>query len=364
MLSDCTASGRRKRESRQKLDPGPAPTAGPGRPAGERSGRRVPGVHRTTDLGTDWSRSIGLRVPIVNAPMGGAAGGTLAAAVSRAGGLGMVGMGSAGTVERLDAELCHLRKLGAAFGVGLVDWALAEQPELLPTALAARPALLSVSFGETWHWIRRAHDAGVLTAVQVSDLRSAHRAADAGVDVLVARGAEAGGHGAPLVGTLPLLAEILDELSVPVLAAGGISSGRALAAVLAAGASAAWIGTAFAACAESLTAEPARRVLLGAGDTDTVTTRVFDVAQGYPWPQELPERVVRDAVVDRWDGNEDELAADGEARAELASTLAASRDNAFGVNAGQGVGLVTSVRAAADVIADMSSSAYKLLTQW
>ncbi|PRC43474.1 2-nitropropane dioxygenase [Mycobacterium sp. ITM-2017-0098] len=296
--------------------------------------------------------------------MGGAAGGALAAAVSRAGGLGMVGIGSAGTVGGLDAELRHLRQLGSPFGVGLVDWALAEQPDLLPTALAARPALLSVSFGETWHWVRRAHDDGVLTAVQVGDLQSAHRAVDAGVDVLIARGAEAGGHGAPRVGTLPLLAEILDELSVPVLAAGGISSGRALAAVLAAGASAAWIGTAFAACAESLTAEPSRRVLLGARDTDTVLTRVFDVAQGYPWPPDLPERVVGDAVLERWGGREDELAADDDARRELASTLAACGDNAFGVNAGQGVGLVTSVRAAADVIADMSSSAHGLLTRW
>ena len=296
--------------------------------------------------------------------MGGAAGGALAAAVSRAGGLGMVGMGSAGTVERLDVELRQLRDVGLPFGVGLVDWALAEQPELLPTALAARPTLLSVSFGDAWHWVRHAHDAGVLTAVQVSDLRAAHRAVDAGVDVVIARGAEAGGHGAPRVGTLPLLAEILDELSVPVLAAGGISSGRALAAVLAAGASAAWIGTAFAACTESLTPQPARRVLIDAGDTDTVTTRVFDVVQGYSWPRDLPERVVRDAIVDRWNGREDGLAADTEERARLASTLAAGEDKAYGVNAGQGVALLKSVRDAADVIADIAAEARQLLDQW
>ena len=314
-----------------------------------------------TDLGTDWSRSLGLQVPVVNAPMGGAAGGTLAAAVSRAGGLGMVGMGSAGTVERLSVEVGLLRNLGQPFGIGLLDWALAEQPDLLPTALAARPALLSVSFGDTWQWIRQVHDDGVQTAAQVSDLRSARRAVDAGVDVVIARGAEAGGHGSPRVGTLPLLAELLDELPVPVLAAGGVSSGRALAAVLAAGASGAWIGTAFAACAESLTPEPARRVLVDACDTDTVTTRVFDVAQGYPWPEHLPERVVRDAVVDRWEGREHELAADRDARAELAATLA---ESTFGVNAGQGVASVKSVRSAADVIADMSLGARGLLGRW
>lgn len=315
-------------------------------------------------LATDWSRSIGLRVPIVNAPMGGAAGGALAAAVSRAGGLGMVGMGSAGTAERLDVELRHLRKLGSPFGVGLVDWVMHEQPRLLTTALAARPAVLSVSFGDTWQWVRHAQDEGVLAAAQVSDLRSAHRAVDAGVDVVVARGAEGGGHGAPRVGTLPLLAAILEELSIPVLAAGGISSGRALAAVLAAGASAAWVGTAFAACAESLTSEPARRALLGAGDTDTMTTRVFDVAQGYSWPSDLPERVVRDVVADEWDGREAELDADADARAGLASTLASADDNAYGVNAGQGVVLVKSVRPAAEVIADMAAEARRLLDRW
>lgn len=321
-------------------------------------------MQRGTELGTDWSRSIGLQVPIVNAPMGGAAGGKLAAAVSRAGGLGMVGVGSAGKVAGLDAELQHLRTLGHPFGIGLVHWVLEAEPKLLSAALAARPALLAVSFGDTWPWIQRAHDAGVLTAVQVSDLRSAHRAVDAGIDVVIARGAEGGGHGAPGVGTLPLLAEILDELPVPVLAAGGISSGRALAAVLAAGASAAWVGTALAACTESLTPEPARRVLVEAGDTDTVTTRVFDVAQGYPWPTHLPERVVRDAMVHRWGGQEDDLAADDEARAQLAATLAASEGRAFGVNAGQGVALVRSVRDAADVIAELSDDASELLKRW
>lgn len=276
----------------------------------------------------------------------------------------MVGMGSSGTAERLDVELRHLGTLGSPFGVGLVDWAMQQQPRLLTTALAARPAVLSVSFGNTWQWVRHAQDEGVLAAAQVSDLRSARRAVDAGVDVVIARGAEGGGHGAPRVGTLPLLAAILEELSVPVLAAGGISSGRALAAVLAAGASAAWVGTAFAACAESLTPEPARRVLLGAGDTDTVTTRVFDVAQGYSWPQELPERVIRDALAEEWEGREAELDADADARAGFASTLAAGGDHAYGVNAGQGVALVKSVRPAADVIADMTTEARRLLDRW
>lgn len=311
-------------------------------------------------LSTPWSQSLGLRVPLVNAPMGGAAGGELAAAVSRAGGLGMVGMGSAGSVERLEAELGPLRGLGRPFGIGLVDWVMRQQPRLLDTALAARPALLSVSFGDNSTWVRHAQDAGVLAAAQVSDLQAARQAVDAGVDVLIARGAEAGGHGAPRVGTLPLLAEVLDEVEVPVLAAGGVCSGRALAAVLAAGAAGAWVGTAFAACAEALTPAPARRVLLSAGDTDTVVTRVFDVAQGYSWPSGVPERVVRDELVETWDGREDDLTAAGTARAQFTGAMTP----AAGVNAGQGVGMLRAVRSAAEVIAEISTDARRLLDRW
>ena len=100
-------------------------------------------------------------------------------------------------------------------------------------------------------------------------------AANSGVDVIVARGAEGGGHGEPLVGTLPLLEGVLDAVSVPVLAAGGIASGRGLAAVLAAGASGAWMGTAFAAATESLASAAARTALFAAKETDTVTTTVI-----------------------------------------------------------------------------------------
>ena len=313
-------------------------------------------------LSTDWSRSMGLDVPIVNAPMGGAAGGALAAAVSRAGGLGMIGMGSSATAAKLAAELPHVANLNRPFGIGMVEWVAAGQPELLDTALAARPALLSVSFGERWEWVRRAHDAGVLAAAQVPDLSSARRAVDAGADVVIARGAEGGGHGEPLIGTLPLLTDLLDHLDVPVLAAGGISSGRALAAVLAAGASAAWVGTAFTACTESLLSDATRDRLLAASNTDTVTTRSFDVALGYAWPPSLPERVLRNDFSDRWDGHEESL--DADAAAELAEAIAGEDFTRSPINAGQGVGALTAVRSAAEVIGQLSSEAAELLSRW
>ncbi|OFB38288.1 2-nitropropane dioxygenase [Mycolicibacterium sp. (ex Dasyatis americana)] len=279
-------------------------------------------------LATTWSRSIGIDAPIVNAPMGGAAGGRLAAAVSAAGGLGMVGMGSSATAEQLTAELALLD--GQRFGIGLVHWVAQDRPDLLEVALAARPALLSVSFGDDWAWVRRAHDAGLTVTTQVATVDAARRAVDAGVDVVVARGAEGGGHGEPTVGTLPLLAEVLDTVDVPVLVAGGISSPRAVAAVLAAGAAAAWVGTAFAACAEALTPSAARDALLAAQSESTELTTAYDVAAGYRWPASIPERVLRGSPV----------------------------------NAGQGVGLVTASDGAAEILRSLCDGAEQLLGQW
>ncbi|WP_235682999.1 nitronate monooxygenase [Mycolicibacterium alvei] len=279
-------------------------------------------------LATTWSRSIGIDAPIINAPMGGAAGGRLAAAVSAAGGLGMVGMGSSATAEQLAAELTQLD--GQRFGIGLVHWVIQDRPDLLEVALAARPALLSVSFGEDWDWVRRAHDVGLTVTTQVATVDAARCAVDAGVDVVVARGAEGGGHGEPTVGTLPLLAEVLDAVDVPVLAAGGISSARAVAAVLAAGAGAAWVGTAFAACAEALTPAAARAALLAADSDATELTTEYDVAAGYRWSATIPERVLRGSPV----------------------------------NAGQGVGVMRHPATAAEIVTSLSEGAAELLARW
>jgi nitronate monooxygenase len=274
-------------------------------------------------LSTAWSEAAGLRLPIVNAPMGGVAGGRLAKAVSVAGGLGMIGVGSAGSTETLEAEVRYPKAAGVSFGIGLIDWVVRRAPALLEAAIEARPRLISVSFGDDWSWADHVRAAGIVTATQVYDSGQARRAADAGVEVLVARGAEGGGHGQPTIGTLPLLEAVLDAIDVPVLAAGGIATGRGVAAVLAAGASGVWLGTAFAACPESLIPEPARRALLRASGADTVVTRAFDVALGYPWPPEYPGRVLRNEFTDRWSGHEELLAVDRAAPTVVAGSISA-----------------------------------------
>jgi nitronate monooxygenase len=312
-------------------------------------------------LSTSWSKSLGLRVPIVNAPMGGVAGGRLAAAVTAAGGLGMVGMGSVATRELLNTQLQHV---SGRFGIGLVDWVMRNEAGLLDDALAARPALLSVSFGTDWSWVGKAHDAGIATATQVYDGVGARRAADAGVDILVARGSEGGGHGDVKLGTLPLLDTVLDVVSVPVLAGGGIASPRSLAAVLAAGASGAWLGTRLAACPEALTGDDSRRALIAARATDTAVTRVFDVAQDRPWPAHFPSRVLANDFVERWTGREDALAADRPARDELTASIAADDRRIAPVTAGEAVGMINDDASVGEVIETMCSGAEELLAAW
>src|ERR1700742_4400266 len=297
-------------------------------------------------LSTPWSRAMGLRVPIVNAPMGGVAGGRLAAGVSAAGGLGMVGMGTAGSTSLLHAELPHVT---GTFGIGLVDWVMRKEVGLFEAALAAQPVLISVSFGTDLSWVRRGNDAGILAATQVYNGAEARRAEDAGIDLIVARGSEGGGHGDATIGTLPLLDAVLDVVS---------------AAVLAAGASGAWLGTCLSASVEALTSDAGRRALVAARETDTTSTRVYDIVRHLPWAERFPSRVLRNDFVARWTGHEEALAEDADAEAELAAAVAADDRRVAAVDAGQGVGMVTDVAPVGEVIDRLCTGAQELLAGW
>jgi nitronate monooxygenase len=293
--------------------------------------------------------------------MGGVAGGRLAAGVSAAGGLGMVGMGTAGSIASLHTELPHV---AGTFGIGLVDWVMRKEAGLFEAALAAQPKLISVSFGTDLSWVSRVHEAGIAAATQVYNGDEARRAQDAGIDLVVARGCEGGGHGEATIGTLPLLDAVLNVVSVPVLAAGGIASARSLAAILAAGAAGAWLGTCLSASAEALTSDAGRSALIRARETDTASTRVYDIVRHLPWAERFPSRVLRNDFVERWTGHEDALANDVAAEAELASAIAADDRRIAAVDAGQGVGMVTDAAPVGEVIDRLCTGAYELLTSW
>lgn len=298
-----------------------------------------------------------LDVPVVGAPMAGAGGGALAAAVSSAGALGMLGVGSTLSAQDVLGECAVAAGSGRPYGVGLMAWALAQDRAPLDAVLQARPALVSVSYGPYASFVSEVKAAGITAATQVGTLAEAREAEGAGVDVIVARGGEGGGHGRDDVSTLTLLQAVLDDVRTPVLAAGGVSTARGLAAVLAAGAAGGWVGTAFLTCTEASTTAAARARLIEAAETDSAYGRVFDVAQRLGWPAEYGGRALRNAFFDRWSGREEDLAHDDDAAAELARARAAGDLDVAYVYAGQGAGLLTRERAAADVVADLAGAA-------
>jgi nitronate monooxygenase len=307
---------------------------------------------------TALTSRFGVQVPVVQAPMAGAAGGRLAAAVSTAGALGMIGVGPSTPPEWIREQHAIARE-GAAdrpFGIGLMAWVLDGKPQQLDVVLDTRPAFASVSFGDVQPYVKPLQEAGVTVFTQVGTLAEALAAEGAGVDFVVARGAEAGGHGRDAVGTLPLLQQVLDQVHVPVLAAGGISGPRGLAAVLAAGAAGAWVGTAFLASPESMTQDAGRERLLAASATATVYGRVFDVGQRTAWPEQFGGRALRNAYFDRWVGHESELAADDDAHHAVLEARRVLDPDIAPLYAGQGVGALTDVRPAADVVRHLAEA--------
>jgi nitronate monooxygenase len=315
-------------------------------------------------LSTPFTEMFGVDVPVVGAPMAGVSGGRLAAAVTSGGGLGMIGVGNSTTAETITAEAGVARQAGGPFGIGLMAWALPANPAQFDATLEASPALVSLSFGDLDPWVLRFREAGFRVAVQAGHVEEARAAAGQGADLIVARGGEGGGHGLDAVGTLPLLQGVLDAVDVPVLAAGGIVTARGLAAVLAAGAAGAWIGTALLASPEGMHTAAAKDRVRAARETDTTYGRVFDVAQGIPWPREYGGRALANEFSRRWTGREDELAADTEAQAQLAAARKAGDYDTAYLYAGQGVGLVNEERSAAGIVADLAASAERLLRQW
>jgi nitronate monooxygenase len=315
-------------------------------------------------IATALTELLGVRVPILNAPMTPQAGGRLARAVSEAGAFGMVGVEEIDTAAGIAEQLAIVTtKPAVPFGIGLVAWGIAKRPELLELAIAARPTLVSISFGDPGPYVPRLRDAGILVASQVQSRAWASVALDAGVDIVVAQGTEAGGH-TGAVGTLPLLQIILELTDRPVVAAGGIATGRGLAAVLAAGAAGAWIGTPFLLAEEARNTQAARDRIAAADETQTLYTSVYDRLQDKGWPDEFRARALRNPFGEQWTGHEELLGPGSEPRATFERAKAAGDYDVAHIYAGQSIGLLDAVRPAEAIVTEIATQAAELRGRW
>ncbi len=275
---------------------------------------------------------LGIELPLVGAPMGGVAGPELAAAVSRAGGLGLLGNAST-EPDEMRAQIRAVRALTAKpFGVGLLFPSRDERPvevprevpafvrELFGPAAAARPAqrrrydraaaeerldvaiaegvgVLACGLGTPEPVVRRAKANGMTVISLVGSRRAALEVAARGADLVVAQGHEAGGH-TGRVTTLVLVPQVADAVKLPVLAAGGIADGRGLAAALMLGACGALIGTRLLATPEARTAQAHKEAIVAMREDGTVVSRCYTGK---------PSRVLRNTFTDAWHGREAEI---------------------------------------------------------
>ena len=293
----------------------------------------------------------GIEHPVLLAPMARVSGGALAAAVSRAGGLGLIG-GGYGDADWLAREFDAAGD--TRIGVGFITWSLARQPHLLDLVLDRAPIALMLSFGDFQPFLPNIRDGQTKLIVQVQTLDQAREAVDAGVDAIVAQGTEAGGHGGTRA-TLPFVPAVVDiAKEIPVIAAGGIADGRGLAAALALGASGVLCGTGFFASDESLAGDNAKQAALcGSGD-DTERSSVFDMARGLDWPPDWNNRAMRNSFTRRWSEDIEGLRQNlAEEQARFEAAWAADDTDIAAVIVGEAADLIRAIEPAQDTLHGM-----------
>jgi len=322
----------------------------------------------TFHFDTPFCRLAGVDLPIVQAPVGSISTPALAAAVSEAGGLGTLSI----TWRDPDALRTLLRDTRARtakpFAVNLVlDWDPAER---LTIALEEGAPIVSFFWGDPAPWVDQVHAAGGIVLHTVASAEEARRAANAGVDAVVAQGWEAGGHVWGEVSTLALVPRVVDAVApLPVVAAGGIADGRGLAAILALGAGAAWMGTRFLLAEEAATHPRYQERIIAADETSTAYSSLFDVG----WPN-APLRALRNTTWESWraagepapgmrpgEGETvatDELGFPVERYSNSCPVAGANGDvEAMALYAGQGVGLVQRIQPAAAIVREIAADA-------
>lgn len=325
----------------------------------------------TARLRTPLCDLLGIALPIGQAPMGGASCPALAAAVSNAGGLGMLAI-TWFDLEMMRTYIRETRRLTERpFGVNLV---LAWPPEeRLRMALDEGVRIVSLTWGDPTPYVEMIHRGGALLLHTVGSAAEARRVVDAGADVVVAQGWEAGGHVWSEVATLPLVPRVVDAVApVPVIATGGIADGRGVAAALTLGAAGVWLGTRFLAAEEAFVHRSYRERILAAAETDAVHTMLFDKV----WV--APHRTLRNSTLALWEGagrprsgarpGEHDVVAhlpDGtpvERYSDVPPVAVVEGDHEALVHyAGQGVGLVRRAQPAAEIVRELADEAERAL---
>jgi len=314
---------------------------------------------------TRLTKRLGLKHPVIQAPMAFAAGGALAAAVSNAGGLGLIG-GAYGDEAWISDQFEAVDN--QQVGCGFITWSLKQNPALLDRVLARKPSAVFLSFGNPALFIERIKAADIPVICQIQTLKDAKHAIDVGADIIVAQGAEAGGHGENRA-TFTLVPEVTDYISghapeTLLCAAGGVGDGRGLAAALMLGADGVLIGSRFWASSEALVHPKMREAAIEADGDDTIRTNVVDVVRKIDWPERYSARILRNEFSDKWhddvDGLKVNLDAESKKWHDALAVGQATIANAF---VGEVVGLIKNTRPAPEILADIVNEAELLLTR-
>ncbi len=319
-----------------------------------------------TTLATRLTRAWNLAHPILSAPMAFAGGGRLAAAVSRSGGLGLIG-GGYGDPQWLKEQFAAAR--GQSAGVGFITWSLRKSPALLTDVLKHRPRAVMLSFGDPRPFVAEIRAAGAKLICQCQDMEHVMDAVDVGADAVVAQGTEAGGHGA-LRGVITFVPETADYLrrhapDTLLLAAGGVADGRGLAAALMLGADGVLIGTRLWASREALVHARHHEAIVRTAGDGTIRTRVADIARQLPWPRGFTARIRRNAFTDRWHGREDELEKNvAEEGPRYRRAFAEGDPENTGVWFGEAAGLIDSIEPAEAIVERIAAEALACLKRY
>jgi nitronate monooxygenase len=314
-------------------------------------------------ISTPLTSRLGIRHPILSAPMAIIAGARLVTAVGEAGGFGILG-GGYGEKEWLEQETAKLQQCSVPFGIGFITWSMARKPELLDIALEANPRAIMLSFGDPKPFAPRIKAAGSFLICQVQTEDMAKQALDAGADILIAQGTEAGGHGASRT-TLDIVPAIVDLAAgrVPVVAAGGIADGRGLAAMMMLGASGVLLGTRFYASIECDGADEAKRRICRASSGETVRSIVFDLSRNNVWPAPFTGRCLVNDHARRWVGREVDLMQNVATIAtDYAAATTAGNFDISAVIAGEAVGLIHDIPTAGEIVDRIVSEADQILS--